>query len=119
MRAAVMVLVTALAMSGCSEVAFIERITIVNGTEYSANVDVTSAGRDGWLGLGVIEATESRSFDEVVDQGRTWVFRFDYAAKHDEEIEITRQELEEANWRIEVPASFGEALRDLGVEPPP
>jgi hypothetical protein len=55
----------------------------------------------------------------VIDQGDVWVFRFDYAGKHEEEIEISRSELVRMDWTVEVPQSFGDALHGLGVEPPP
>jgi hypothetical protein len=48
-----------------------------------------------------------------------WVFRFDYADKHQEEVEVTRPDLERNDWTVEVPQSFEQRLRDLGVTPPP
>ena len=114
------VLVVALiALVGCSEPPFVDRVTIVNGTDYPANVDVTSGAHEAWLGLGVAGPNEDETFGEVIDHGQLWVFRFDYAAKHSEEIRVTRKELKEANWRVEVPFSFEQRLRQLGVEPPP
>jgi hypothetical protein len=105
--------------AACSAVSFVDEVTIVNDTEFSANVDV--AGRDGggWLGLTVVGPESSRTVGEVIDQGAVWIFRFDYVGKHHEEVEISRGELEQNDWTVEVPQSFEQRLRDLGVPPPP
>jgi hypothetical protein len=108
-----------IALSGCSNDVFVERISIVNETDFPADVDVTTAARDGWVGLGVVGANEERDFGEIVDQGEVWIFRFDYAAMHHEEVRIARNSLEESDWQVDVPAAFGESLQQLGVEPPP
>lgn len=105
--------------AACSDVSFVDEVTIVNGTEYSANVDVTGKERDGWLGLTVVEPQSTTTVGQVMDQGDVWIFRFDYVAKHEEEVEISRLELERNDWTIEVPQSFEQRLRDMDVPPPP
>jgi hypothetical protein len=108
-----------LVLGGCSDVSFVDSITIVNDTEYSAESEVTGADRDGWLGLTLVPQRTTTTVEEVVDQGETWIFRFDYVGKYEEEIEVSRRELEQNDWTIEVPPSFAQHLRDLGVPPPP
>jgi hypothetical protein len=103
----------------CSDVSFVDEVTIVNDTEYSANVDVTGKRRDGWLGLTVVQPQSTITVEEVIDQGAVWIFRFDYVGKYDEELEISRSELERDDWTIEVPHSFEQRLRDLNFPPPP
>jgi hypothetical protein len=105
--------------AACSEVSLDDKVTIVNDTEYSADVDVTSRDGGGWLGLTLVRPESSRTVGEVIDQGAVWVFRFDYIGKHQEEVEISRRELEQNDWTVEVPQSFEQRLRDLGVPPPP
>ena len=105
--------------AACSGVSFVDEVTIVNDTEYSANVDVTGRARDGWLGLTVVGPQSTTTVKEVVDQGEVWIFRFDYVDKYEEHVEISRRELEGRGWTIEVPQSFGQRLRDLDVPPPP
>jgi hypothetical protein len=105
--------------AACSDASFVEEVTIVNDTEYSANVDVTRKARDGWLGLTVVEPQSTETVEEVIDQGEVWIFRFDYVGKYGEEVEISRRELEGRGWTIEVPQSFEQRLRDLDVPPPP
>jgi hypothetical protein len=103
----------------CSDVSFVDEVTIVNDTEYSANVDATGKARDGSLGLTVVRPQSTTTVEEVIDQGEVWIFRFDYLGKYEEEVEIARRELEQNDWTIEVPQSFEQRLRELDVPPPP
>jgi hypothetical protein len=104
---------------GCSDVAFVDEVTIVNDTAYSANVDVTDGARDGWLGLATVGPESSHTVREVIDQGDIWIFRFDYVGMHAEELEVSRRDLERNEWRVSVPESFEDRLREMGVPPPP
>ena len=104
---------------GCSDVAVVDEVTIVNDTAYSTKVDVTDGARDGWLGLATLGPGSSRTVREVIDQGDIWIFRFDYIGKHAEELEVSRRDLERNEWRVSVPESFEERLREMGVPPPP
>jgi len=105
--------------AACSNVSFVDEVTIVNDTEYSANVDVTDSTREGWLALTTVGAQSTRTVEAVIDQGEVWIFRFDYVGKHQEEVEVSRRELEGNDWTVEIPESFEQRLRDLGVPPPP
>ena len=119
MRRHTLALVVLIALAGCSDVSFVERITVVNDGDFPAHVEVTDRARSGWLGLGVAQNHAETSFDQVIDQGETWVFRFDYIGKHHEDLEVSRSELERSSWTVEVPAEFAATLLDLGVSPPP
>jgi hypothetical protein len=103
----------------CSDVSFVDEVTIVNDTEYSADVDVSGKERSGWLALTVVQPESTTTVEGVIDQGEVWVFRFDYIGEHREEVEISRSELEESDWTVEVPESFEQQLRAMGVPPPP
>jgi hypothetical protein len=105
--------------AACSGVSFVDEVTVVNDTEYSANIDVTGESRDGWLLLTSLDPHSTTTVKEVIDQDETWIVRFDYIGKYEEEVEISRRELERSNWTIEVPQSFEQRLRDLNVSPPP
>jgi hypothetical protein len=105
--------------SACSDVSFVDEVMIVNDTEYSANVEVTGKSRDGWLELTVVGPESTRTVGGVIDQGEVWIFRFDFVGKHQEDVEISRRELERNEWTIEVPLSFEQRLRELGLSPPP
>ena len=111
--------IVALLVGGCSNVAFVDEITFVNATEYPAQIDVSDGSRQRWLGLTTADPDQETNVREVIDQGPVWVFRFDYGGKYDEELEISGEELVRADWTIEVPQSFGDELDRLGVDPPP
>ncbi len=113
----------ALATSGllgaCSGPDFVDRLTFVNTSEYSAHVSVTDGQRDGWLDLTVAQPESETTIERVLDQGQAWIFHFDYAGKYEEEVRISRRDLERSEWRVEVPESFGAALRSMGIPPSP
>ena len=119
MRLRTLAVAAVLALAGCSEVAHVERITFVNNGDFPATVEVSDQDRSGWVDIGIAPSNEETSFEEVIDQGQTWVFRFGYAGKHQEELEVTRSDLERDGWTVEVPAEFEAALRELGVSPLP
>jgi alpha-galactosidase len=106
-------------IGACSEVSFVDELTIVNHTEYSASVDVTDRTRKGWLSLTSVEEQSTKTVEDVIDQGEVWIFHFDYVGRHQEEVEVSRRELERNDWTVEIPESFEERLRELGVPPPP
>ncbi len=103
----------------CSGVSFVDGVTIVNDTVYSANIDVTGEAGDGWLLVTSVEPQSTTVVEEVIDQGEKWNFRFDYVGRYHQEVEISRRELEQNGWTIEVPQSFEQRLRELNVSPPP
>ncbi|MGH2734446.1 MAG: hypothetical protein ACRDKZ_02610 [Actinomycetota bacterium] len=107
------------AASSCSDVEFIEQLTIVNETDYPANVAVADGRRNGWLILTTSNKQSTTTVEQVIDQGEVWTFRWDYAGRHEEEVEVNRDDLERSDWRVEVPQSFHDALQELGIPPPP
>ena len=118
-RSTVLLLTAVLFAGACSYVSFVEEITVVNQTAYPADVGVSDESRQEWLNLTTAQGNQEATVREVIDQGAVWIFRFDYAGKHEEEIEMPRSELVRAGWRVEVPESFSDELERLGVEPPP
>jgi hypothetical protein len=108
-----------LVASGCSSVSFVSRVTIANPTDFPVNVEVSGEGRAKWLSLGSTEARSDATTRDVVDQGDVWVFRFDYLGVHGDTVEVSRADLAQAGWRVEVPQTVEEDLRALGFQPPP
>ncbi len=102
----------------CGNVSFVERVAIVNETVYDASVAV-SGDEGGWLGLTTVTAQDTREVREVIDQGETWTFRFSYGRHDPVELRVSRDELADSDWVVEVPVEFEENLRDEGVPPPP
>jgi hypothetical protein len=110
--------VTLLWLAACSgPPARVDRITIVNPTGYDLDVDVAGRERGGWLPVAIVEARSERVAEEVIDQGEVWVFRFLHWGDPVRELSLTRAELEEAGWRVEVPGEVEERLQEL--ERPP
>ena len=108
-----------LALGACSSVAFVDELSIVNRTEYSANVQVTGGDRGGWLRLNTLKPNSTTVIEDVIDQGEVWIFRFEYLGRFQVEVEESSEELAQRDWSIEVPDSFEQGLRDMGVPPPP
>ena len=96
-----------------------ERLVIVNPGDFPAEVRVTDAERSGWFILGRAEDNAETDFHQVIDQGETWIFRFDYLGEHEEELMVKRSELESSEWTVTIPAEFASSLREMGFSPPP
>ena len=107
-----------LLLFACDGVSFVERVVLVNEVDYPANVDVR--GDDGgWLGLSTVPAHQTREIKQLIDQGDTWTFRFSYGKHESVVMEIAREELMDAGWRVEVPDELERILHDEGVPLPP
>jgi hypothetical protein len=98
---------------------FVHRVTVVNPTAYDLDVDATGAGRHGWVGVGTVRHGGSEAFQDVIDQGATWILRFSYGGQLAGELRFNRQELVRAGWRVTVPASFADPLVAAHISPPP
>lgn len=108
-------LTVALLLSACTGAApTIEEVTIVNGTAYDLEVEIAAEDGDGWLPLARVGAGTEGSALEVIDQGDAWVFRFRHWGQPVGEVMLTRGELEEIGWSVEVPGEIAERLEDLG-----
>ena len=105
-------------LQGCSQDAFVDRITVVNQTSYPAHVEVRGGGGDsGWLVLTTVGPHGSADALEVLDQGSVWIFKFAYAGLEDE-VKLARTDLSGNDWTVDVPSSFESALRSRGVPNP-
>jgi hypothetical protein len=96
---------------------FVDRVRIVNETDYDVNAGVSGDDRRV-LGLGYVEAGTDMTVQSVVDQGDTWIFEFSYGGTRAAEISMSRSELERADWTVEVPAAAQERLDLAGHERP-
>jgi hypothetical protein len=95
----------------------VERVTINNPHEWSAAVEVSDERQQGWVGLGIVNKGVTHPFEEVLDQGRTWVFRFSYAGVDGGELRVSRADLQRSGWKIAVPDEFATRMREAGLEP--
>ena len=97
--------------------AFIDRVTVVNPQPWSVEVDVTGEERDGVVGIASVGREQSQTVEEVLDQGRSWVFRFSYGGADGGELVIARAQLERAGWKVTVPEEFAARMRAAGMGP--
>jgi hypothetical protein len=96
---------------------YVDNVTVANPHQWDVGVEVAGAERDGWLGLGSVDRTASHEFQQVIDQGQQWVFRFSYAGVDGGELVVPRSELEASGWKVTVPEQFAERMRAAGVGP--
>lgn len=111
---AVVVLTAVALLPGMQLPRFVRRVTVANPTAYGVEVDVTNPQHDGWLVLGGFPPASSRVLNQVLDQGRNWVFRFTYGGDDVGQIALSRSELERTNWRVTIPAELGDRLAAAG-----
>ena len=97
----------------------VSRITFVNPTVYSLNVEVNPGSGGSWTSAGFVPKQSTTDVEEVPDQGATWIFRFDGQGHQGGELRLTRDELERDGWRIEIPDEVGRRLHDAGAPPTP
>jgi len=114
--AAVVVVAVAL-LPGMRSPTFVRRVTVANPTAYGIEVEVTNPQREGWLSLGGLPPQARRASDEVLDQGRDWVFRFTYGKDEVGQMGMSRDELREAGWEVAIPAEVGLRLAGAGATP--
>ena len=111
---AVVVIMAVALMPGMQLPRFVRRITVANPTAYGVEVDVASPKQDGWLVLGGFAPQSSRMLNQVIDQGRNWVFRFTYGGDNVGQIALSRTELQRTNWRVTIPPELGDRLAAAG-----
>jgi len=113
------VAIFALAGRVLSSRSFVDRVVIVNPTLYQLEIDVVGADRSHGVGLGTVEREDSTTFEDVIDQGAEWVFRFESGGYDGGEARITRERLEGDGWQFTVPAEVGRRLEAAGLAPSP
>ena len=96
---------------------FVDHVTVVNPHPWNVEVAVTGEGRDGVVGLTSVGRGQTRTVEDVLDQGRTWTFTFSYGGVDGGELVISRAELERARWTVTVPEEFAARMRAAGMGP--
>jgi len=92
---------------------FVPRVTFVNHTSLDVDVDTSASQRDGWTPAGVADGDGTTSFQEVIDHGDTWWFRFSEGGRS-VVFPVSRSRLAADGWRVEIPSSFGTRLATRG-----
>ena len=106
-------------LTACSSPSFVEQIEFVNQGDFPAEIQISNADGSGWLPIGLVQGDAEKTFRQVIDQGDTWIFRFDYLEEHIEEVQMSRSELVDSDWTVEVPDEFERSLHEMGFSPPP
>jgi hypothetical protein len=96
---------------------FVDRVTVVNETPYLIDLEITSGGGDGWLGLGPVSPDASHSFRSVVDQGDRWIFHVTAGPYEGGEFSLSKTELERGHWRVTIPVDVDRRLESSGAAP--
>ncbi len=98
---------------------FVERITFVNRGPYDIQVEVSDDEGGRWMSVTTANAASTSLALQVIDQGPIWVLRFRAQSRDAGQLRITRAELEQAGWTVEVPQSVTDSLRGAGAPPTP
>ena len=94
----------------------VDRVTIENTTMFDVDVDV-SGSDDRLLNLTHVEARETTTVRDVIDQGDVWVFHFSYGGTNAGTLRLEREELERQGWTVAVPPEVAARLEAAGHEP--
>jgi hypothetical protein len=113
----VLIVFILLLLGGCDDVSYVEKIIVINPTDYDVLVDVKGEEDNSWLTLGTANRNAESTIEEVIDKGETWIFRFSYAAEDLGQAEISRSDLVKSKWRYQIPTRIGEVLKEKGYPP--
>ena len=97
----------------------VRQITVTNPTPFHLEIDVTGVGKAHSVTLGAIGREQDKTFDDVIDQGDQWIFRFSSGTTDAGEMRIPRSELEQNHWKLKVSNDIGARLRTAGVPESP
>ncbi|MBV9253896.1 MAG: hypothetical protein JO054_06675 [Actinobacteria bacterium] len=98
---------------------FVPRLAVENASPHTLTVSATTPRHDGWTIVGIVGARTSTPFREVIDQGRTWVFRVSGSSGPGVEFTVSRPQLVQSGWRVTIPDDVQRRLRDAGASPDP
>lgn len=96
----------------------VDRLVVGNPSGYDVSIEATDARRRGWVAVGTAQRGTTSTFEEIVDQGDIWIFRFSAQGEDGGELQVSRQQLERDGWRMRVPAEVGEQLERNGAPLP-
>jgi hypothetical protein len=98
---------------------FIHRITVVNPTRYTLEVEATDATHDGWTSVTIANKDSTTVAEEVIDQGSVWILRFSAQGGGGGQVRLSRTQLERSGWHLTIPTAVANRLDEAGTPPPP
>jgi hypothetical protein len=113
----VAVILYALVASQLREPDRVDRLTLVNPTDYGLRVTVRASALDGAFDLGWVWDRSEVAIVDAPDVGDTWIFRFSYAGRDAGELVVARDELVREGWRLTIPPGAAERLAAAGLVP--
>ena len=90
-------------------------LTVSNPTAYTLDIAVAAADQTGWSPVLTVPRQGEATVTELVDEGARWTFRFRAQGQEGGELILTREQLQRAHWRIDVPEAVEKALTDHGA----
>jgi hypothetical protein len=96
---------------------YVSGVTFENSSHYSYEVSVAGGTHGAVTLLGNIAAEEHTTVQSVFDQGSTWTFRFSSQGRNVGEVTMSRADLAQDGWHVQVPAQFADSLTRAGVPP--
>ena len=90
-------------------------VTIVNETPYDLTIKVSDEAAEDWMAFALVNAGSQTIVRAPIDQGAVWTLSYGDGGKYP----IDRSALQEAGWRIRVPASVPQRLAAAGIAPSP
>jgi hypothetical protein len=94
-------------------------LTVENPTDYDMTIRLASSPSGAWLPFAAVGQRSTHDFQDVVDQGGTWVFHFLAQGRDAGDLTITRADLKAAGWHVTVPDTVAHQLQQLGAPTSP
>jgi hypothetical protein len=112
--AVVLVVVAAAALLAARHVlssgSFVAGMEVENRSAYALELRLSGHERGGWMPVGTAQPNTVTTFEDVYDQGPTWVLEFAIGPER-AAITVSRSDLRRAGWHVRVPEELIERLR--------
>jgi hypothetical protein len=96
--------------------AHVPRVVVTNDTSYGVTVEVLDHGAR--IPVGSLQPDRTATFGEVADVGAQWALVWS-ARGHEVTTTTSRAALQDADWKVSVPATLGNQLDAEGEAPTP
>lgn len=93
------------------EPSFVDALVVENPTQYDVRIQVTDSERSGWMSIGMARRAETSTFEQIIDQGEEWIFRFRAQGVEGGELRVRRSELANDDWRLRIPPASARSCR--------
>jgi hypothetical protein len=100
-----------------SSAPFVDRVTIINPTPHELQVEVSTSGGGTGVDLGAVAREETKTFEDVLDQGDEWIVRFRSAHLAGGEVRVAKADLARGDWKVTVPSAVWDRLAAEGATP--